>query len=259
MAAFAASTDRIRLGQMCTCMSYRNPAYLAKVAATIDHISGGRLEMGIGGGWYEHERRAHRLRVPGDPRAARTAPRGSRDHAPGVDHGHGHAGREALPGGRRDRAAAPDPGGVASRSGSRAAGEKVTLRIAAKYAKYTNFSGDAETFARKRDILREHCADLGTDFDAITLSSDFNVIIGATEAEVTARRRAVESRIRTVLGDRTAVAMRGWTRARPPSSARPSRSSSSCRRSGRSGSPTRSSTSRTRRTTARASSCSSAR
>jgi alkanesulfonate monooxygenase SsuD/methylene tetrahydromethanopterin reductase-like flavin-dependent oxidoreductase (luciferase family) len=52
MAAFAASTQRIRLGQMCTCMGYRNPAYLAKVAATIDHVSAGRVEMGIGGGWY---------------------------------------------------------------------------------------------------------------------------------------------------------------------------------------------------------------
>ncbi|MFX6040640.1 LLM class flavin-dependent oxidoreductase, partial [Acinetobacter baumannii] len=59
MAAFAAVTDRVRLGQMCTCMGYRNPAYLAKVAATVDLISGGRAEMGIGGGWYEHEWRAY--------------------------------------------------------------------------------------------------------------------------------------------------------------------------------------------------------
>lgn len=51
MAAFAATTSRIKLGQMCT-MSYRNPAYLAKVAATTDIISGGRVQMGIGGGWY---------------------------------------------------------------------------------------------------------------------------------------------------------------------------------------------------------------
>ncbi|MGH3299520.1 MAG: LLM class flavin-dependent oxidoreductase, partial [Trebonia sp.] len=45
MAAFAAATSRVRLGQMCTCMGYRNPAYLAKVAATVDVISGGRAEM----------------------------------------------------------------------------------------------------------------------------------------------------------------------------------------------------------------------
>ena len=55
MAALAAATDTVRLGQMCTCNGYRQPAYLAKVAASIDAISGGRLEMGIGAGWYEHE------------------------------------------------------------------------------------------------------------------------------------------------------------------------------------------------------------
>ncbi len=64
MAAFAASTSRVRLGQMCTCMAYRNPAYLAKVAATIDIISGGRTEMGIGAGWYEHEWRAYGYGFP---------------------------------------------------------------------------------------------------------------------------------------------------------------------------------------------------
>ena len=64
MAAFAASTSRVRLGQMCTCMGYRNPAYLAKVAATVDHVSGGRVEMGIGAGWYEHEWRAYGYGFP---------------------------------------------------------------------------------------------------------------------------------------------------------------------------------------------------
>jgi alkanesulfonate monooxygenase SsuD/methylene tetrahydromethanopterin reductase-like flavin-dependent oxidoreductase (luciferase family) len=65
MAAFAASTSRVRLGQMCTCMGYRNPAYLAKVAATCDVISGGRIEMGIGAGWYEHEWKAYGYGFPG--------------------------------------------------------------------------------------------------------------------------------------------------------------------------------------------------
>ena len=64
MAAYAATTSRIRLGQMCTAMSYRNPAYLAKVAATTDVISGGRMQMGIGGGWYEHEWRAYGYGFP---------------------------------------------------------------------------------------------------------------------------------------------------------------------------------------------------
>ena len=64
IAAIGAVTERVRLGQMCTCMSYRNPAYLAKVAATCDIVSGGRVEMGIGGGWYEHEWRAYGYGFP---------------------------------------------------------------------------------------------------------------------------------------------------------------------------------------------------
>src|SRR4051794_31807683 len=64
MAAYAATTSRIKLGQMCTAMTYRNPAYLAKVAATVDVISGGRAQMGIGAGWYEHEWRGGGHGVP---------------------------------------------------------------------------------------------------------------------------------------------------------------------------------------------------
>ena len=64
MSAYAATTSRIKLGQMCTAMSYRNPVYLAKVAATADIISGGRVQMGIGGGWYEHEWRAYGYGFP---------------------------------------------------------------------------------------------------------------------------------------------------------------------------------------------------
>lgn len=65
MSAFAAVTSRIKLGQMCTAMGYRNPVYLAKIAATVDIISGGRAQMGIGGGWYEHEWRAYGYGFPG--------------------------------------------------------------------------------------------------------------------------------------------------------------------------------------------------
>ena len=80
MAAYAASTSRIRLGQMCTCMSYRNPAYLAKVAATVDVISGGRVRDGHR--WWLVRARVARLRLrlprcrgaarPGSTRACRS-------------------------------------------------------------------------------------------------------------------------------------------------------------------------------------------
>ena len=64
MASLAAVTERVRLGQMCTCNGYRSPSYLAKVAASIDVISNGRVEMGIGGGWYEHEYNAYGYPFP---------------------------------------------------------------------------------------------------------------------------------------------------------------------------------------------------
>ena len=81
MARFGAATSRVRLGQMCTCMAYRNPAYLAKVAATVDVISGGRVEMGIGGGWYEHEWRAYGYGFPRPVTASARCARASRSSA----------------------------------------------------------------------------------------------------------------------------------------------------------------------------------
>jgi alkanesulfonate monooxygenase SsuD/methylene tetrahydromethanopterin reductase-like flavin-dependent oxidoreductase (luciferase family) len=67
-------------------------------------------------------------------------------------------------------------------------GEKRTLRIAAQYADYTNFSdGRADEFARKSQILADHCREVGSDFDAITRSVNFNVIIGETAQDVADR------------------------------------------------------------------------
>jgi alkanesulfonate monooxygenase SsuD/methylene tetrahydromethanopterin reductase-like flavin-dependent oxidoreductase (luciferase family) len=63
-------------------------------------------------------------------------------------------------------------------------GERKTLRIAAQYAQYTNFDSEPDAFRRKSEILARHCADVGTDFGAITRSASFNVIIAETEREV---------------------------------------------------------------------------
>jgi len=191
MSAFGATTQRVRLGQMCTCMAYRNPAYLAKVAATVDVISGGRVEMGIGAGWYEHEWRAYGYGFPsaGDRLGAlREGVQVFRDMWT--------TGSATLDGKyyQVDGAiCAPRPLQGTSRPGSEAngipmwiagGGEKVTLRIAAQYADYTNFFDNAEVFSRKSEILAGHCKDLGRDFDAITRSGNFNVVIGETESDV---------------------------------------------------------------------------
>ncbi len=183
MAAFAASTSRVRLGQMCTCMGYRSPAYLAKVAATIDVISGGRVEMGIGGGWYEHEWRAYGYGFPGAGDRL-----GMLDEGVQIMRQLWSGGTATLAGkhyqvdGAISRPLPLQDGGIPLWIAG--GGEKKTLRIAAQYAQYTNFGWEPAEFTRKSAILAEHCKDVGTDFDAIVRSSNFNVVIAETEKDV---------------------------------------------------------------------------
>ncbi|MFG1641148.1 LLM class F420-dependent oxidoreductase [Amycolatopsis sp. NPDC049252] len=183
ISAFAAATDTIRLGQMCTCMGYRNPAYLAKVAATADTIAGGRVEMGIGAGWYEHEWRAYGYGFPGAGERL-----GQLDEGVQIMRDLWTTGTSTLDGkhyrtdGAILRPLPPQEGGIPLWIAG--GGEKKTLRIAAKYAKYTNFAGDPETFTRKSDILAQHCKDVGTDYDAIVRSVNHNVVLGETEKDV---------------------------------------------------------------------------
>jgi len=199
MSAYAATTSRVRLGQMCTCMSYRNPAHLAKVASTVDVISGGRLEMGIGGGWYEQEWRAYGYGFPPVPERLARLREGVE-----IMHQAWTTGSATLDGayyqvdGAIVRPLPLQPGGVPIWVAG--AGEKVTLKIAAKYASYTNFAGSLEEFAHKSDVLRGHCEALGTDFDAITRSSNFNTVIGEDDADVARRLDAIEARVAPYLG-----------------------------------------------------------
>lgn len=204
MAAFAASTTRIRLGQMCTCVGYRNPAYLAKVAATVDHVSGGRLEMGIGAGWYEHEWRAYGYGFPDAPERLRALREGVE-----IMHQAWTTGEATLDGEftRVDGAIVqPLPlqeGGIPMWVAG--GGEKVTLRIAAQYARYTNFGGSPETFTRKSEVLRGHCERLGTDFGAIVRSTDFDTVIAPTEAEAQRKIDELEARLAKHVGDAAAA------------------------------------------------------
>ena len=64
MSALARETSRLRFGTLVLCNNYRHPPLLAKMAATLDHISDGRLEFGLGAGWYEHEYRAYGYDFP---------------------------------------------------------------------------------------------------------------------------------------------------------------------------------------------------
>src|SRR3954449_1510149 len=194
MAALAASTERVRLGQMCTCMSYRNPAYLAKVAATCDVVSGGRVEMGIGAGWYEHEGRAYGYGFPPAPERL-----GMLDEGVRIMRQAWTEGRATLQGkhyqvdGAIVRPLPLQEGGIPLWIAG--GGEKVTLKIADRYARYTNFDGSLAGFTHKSQLLEQHCADVGTHYSAITRSANYTVIIGATEAEAQQRLDRILARI----------------------------------------------------------------
>jgi len=203
MAAFAATTSSIRLGQMCTCMAYRNPAYLAKVAATIDIISGGRVEMGIGAGWYEHEWRAYGYGFPPASERLRALDEGVQ-----IMHQAWTTGSATLQGkvyqvdGAIVRPLPLQPGGIPFWIAG--GGEKVTLRIAAQYASYTNFDGTPDGFRHKSEVLAGHCARLGRDYDAITRSANYNIAIGRDEKEVADRIGWIRDHLTTTVGAKKA-------------------------------------------------------
>lgn len=204
MAAFAAASSRVRLGQMCTCMAYRNPAYLAKVAATIDVVSGGRVEMGIGAGWYEHEWRAYGY---GFPRAGERI--AMLDEGVQIMKQAWETGEATLDGKHYQVDGArvyPQPlqdGGIPFWIAG--GGEKKTLRIAARYAQYTNFDGTPEGFTHKSAILAEHCREVGTDFGAITRSANYNVVIGRTQTDVDAKLDRIDEHHRASLSPEKAA------------------------------------------------------
>ncbi|HPM51795.1 MAG TPA: LLM class F420-dependent oxidoreductase, partial [Rhodoglobus sp.] len=207
MSAFAASTSRIRLGQMCTCMSYRNPAYLAKVAATVDIISGGRTEMGIGGGWYEHEWRAYGYGFPEVKERLGRLREGVEIMRQAWTTGSATLdGQYYQVDGAMVRPLPLQEGGIPIWVAG--GGEKVTLRIAAQYAQYTNFAGTPDEFEAKSALLKGHCDDLGTDYGAITRSANYNTVIGATEAEVQERIKAIIARVTPYIGADRAEAFR---------------------------------------------------
>jgi F420-dependent oxidoreductase-like protein len=199
MAALAAGTETVRLGQMCTCNGYRSPSYLAKVAVSIDAISRGRLEMGIGAGWYEQEYRGYGYPFPkpsvriGELGEAVEIMRRMWTEDEVSFEGKYYRLEGAIC--RPKPVQQPHiPFWIAG------GGEKLTLNVAARYASYTNFGVNLDQFKRKSEVLRQHCADVGRDFGSIVRSSNFNVVCGETEAEVEDKIRSILDRYRPHVG-----------------------------------------------------------
>ncbi len=187
MAALASTTETVRLGQMCTCNTYRPPSYLAKVAASIDVISGGRLEMGIGAGWYEHEHEGYGYPfLEPAPRLGMLREGVEIMKAMWTEDVVDYSGKHyTLEGAISQPKPVQKPHIPFWIAGG---GEQITLNIAARHAAYTNFGIDFDQFVHKSDVLRGHCEDVGTDYDSIVRSSNFNVLCAETEAEVESKK-----------------------------------------------------------------------
>ena len=185
LAAISQLTSTIRLGQMVGCNSYRNPAVLAKITSTLDVISGGRLEWGIGAGWYENEYRAYGFEYPkpkdriGMLDETVQIVRSMWTQAETTFSGEYYQVKRA----QCDPKPLQQPNPPVWIGGG---GEQLTLRTVAKYADYSNFGGQPDMWAHKRDVLRDHCAAVGRDPDSIRMTWSPDIFIRETETEVQA-------------------------------------------------------------------------
>jgi len=190
----AGRTERLRLRLLVTGVTYRHPGLLAKTVTTLDVVSGGRAELGIGAAWYEREHRG--LGVPYPP----TAERFERleeaiqvclqmwSENDGAYEGTYYRLEETLC--RPAPVSSPRPriliGG---------GGERKTLRLVAKYADACNFVGDPTEVAHKVEVLRRHCQDVGRDPNEIEVTAMFRNLPPAPTVDDVVRSAEVFARI----------------------------------------------------------------
>lgn len=192
-AALAEATSTIRLGQMCGCNIYRPPTLLAKITANLDVISNGRLEVGLGAGWYQHECVAYGY--PFEKPAVRI---GQLDEAVqilqgmwtqdafqfegkhyrvGVGEVKNYRGKSvSLEGAYNHPKPVQKPHPPLWIAGG---GEQLTLRTVARYADYSNFMGTVEQVQHKNAVLDQHCAQEARDPAEIKRSVNVNVFLGS--------------------------------------------------------------------------------
>lgn len=183
VAAISQRTTNVRLGQMVGCAGYRNPALLAKMTSTIDVMSGGRLDWGIGAGWYDQEYRAYGYDYPSNAERIRilretveivkemwTQPDAT------------YEGRHfSITGAQCDPKPLQSPHPPIWIGGG---GEQLTLRVVARHATHSNFGGKLHEWVHKRDVLHRHCEELGRDPGEITLTWSPEIFVRETEAEI---------------------------------------------------------------------------
>lgn len=190
-ATLGRDTQRVKVGQMVTCNGYRNPALLAKIASTVDVASHGRLYVGLGAGWYEHEWRAYGYGFP-ETRERMAMFR------EGVEIVY-RMWTEEYPSfqGRYYTIDRPinEPKGVQKPHPPLwigGGGEKITLRLVAMYGDACNVGGDVDTVRHKLDVLKRHCDDVGRNYDELIKST--GIAVHLVESESTAERETAQAR-----------------------------------------------------------------
>jgi F420-dependent oxidoreductase-like protein len=186
LAAMAAHTSRVRCGMLVLGVTYRDPTVVANIAATIDHISGGRLEMGMGAAWYELEHQQYGIPFP------RIGVRMDMlDEACRILRSLWTQESTTFEGKHyqlKDAHMEPKPVQEHLPLVIGGSGERRTLRIVAEHGDIWNtFFGDLDRYRHLVEVLDGHCGDVGRDRADVRQSLTFRAVLGETEAEAQAR------------------------------------------------------------------------
>lgn len=186
IAALAAEVPRVRLAPLVTSVTYRHPAVLANIAAAVDHISGGRLTLGIGAGWQENEHAAY-----GIPLGTIKERMDRFEEAVQVLASLLREPRTSFKGSYFQLEDAPNQPAPVQASlpiliGG--GGEKRTLRIAARWADQWNYWTTPEVLAEKLGVLRRHCDDVGRDPSEIHVSTQALLFLSTDESWLSDKR-----------------------------------------------------------------------
>jgi F420-dependent oxidoreductase-like protein len=203
IAAVAARVDRVRVGVLVTGNTYRHPAVLAKMAATVDHLCGGRLVLGLGAAWQVNEHEAYGIELPAaGERLARL------DEACQVIrllHSEDRSNFEGRYYRLVDAPCEPKPVQRPLPLLIGGGGEKVTMRIAARYADEWNYWGLPDLMAHKAEVLERHCLEIGRDPASIKRSAQAVVLMSDDAAQLEAWR-AADSGLPRIIGTASQVA-----------------------------------------------------
>jgi F420-dependent oxidoreductase-like protein len=189
LSALAQATTRIRIGTMVNGMHFRHPAVTAAMAASLDIVSGGRLELGLGAGWNQDEAGAYGIDLGTvDERMTRFEEGTEVIHMLLTQEHTDFSGRfYTLTGARNEPKAVQSPRPPIVIGGK---GEKRTLRLVARFASTWDamfIEDDADEWQRLRQVMWDHCADVGRDPTEISCSSHLRIAPDPDPAEVAAR------------------------------------------------------------------------